>query len=44
MYAIAIKAGDPVLRSILIQCARASIKSDKRLKEFYLIIKHRRRQ
>jgi transposase len=44
MYAIAIKAGDPVLRSILIQCARASIKSDKRLKEFYLRIKHKRRQ
>ena len=38
------KAGDPVLRSILIQCARASIKSDKRLKEFYLRIKHKRRQ
>jgi len=36
------KAGDPVLRSILIQCARASIKSDKRLKEFYLRIKHKR--
>ena len=36
------KAGDPVLRSILIQCARADIKSDKRLKEFYLRIKHKR--
>jgi hypothetical protein len=27
------KAGDPVLRSILIQCARAGIKSDKRKTE-----------
>jgi Transposase and inactivated derivatives len=36
------KAGDPVLRSILIQCARAGIKSDKRLKEFYLRIKRKR--
>jgi transposase len=36
------KAGDAVLRSILIQCARAGIKSDKRLKEFYLRIKHKR--
>jgi len=32
------KAGDPILRSILIQCARTGIKSDKRLKEFYLRI------
>ena len=32
------KAGNPVLRSILIQCARAGIKSDKRLKEFYMRI------
>jgi hypothetical protein len=30
------------LRSILIQCARAGIKSDKRLKEFYLRIKRKR--
>ncbi|MDG7042190.1 MAG: IS110 family transposase [Nitrososphaerota archaeon] len=36
------KAGDPVLRSILIQCARASIKSDERMKEFYLRIKRKR--
>ena len=41
-YSHITKAGDPVLRSILIQCARASIKSDKRLKEFYLRIKHKR--
>ena len=33
------KAGNPVLRSIFIQCARVGIKSDKRLKEFYLRIK-----
>jgi len=32
------KAGDPILRSILIQCARVGIKSDKRLKEFYMRI------
>jgi Transposase IS116/IS110/IS902 family. len=36
------KAGDPVLRSKLIQCARAGIKSDKRLQEFYLRIKRKR--
>ena len=35
------KAGDPVLRSILIQCARAP-KSDERMKEFYLRIKRKR--
>jgi len=32
------KAGNPVLRSILIQCVRVGIKSDKRLKEFYMRI------
>ncbi len=36
------KAGDPVLRSILIQCARAPIKSDERMKEFYLRIRRKR--
>ena len=30
------------MRSILIQCARASIKSDERMKEFYLRIKRKR--
>jgi transposase len=39
LYGHITKAGDPVLRSILIQCARTGIKSDKRLKEFYMRIK-----
>jgi len=39
LYGHITKTGDPVLRSILIQCARAGIKSDKRLKEFYMRIK-----
>ena len=30
------------MRGILIQCARASIKSDERMKEFYLRIKRKR--
>ncbi|MDG7035262.1 MAG: hypothetical protein JRM78_03465 [Nitrososphaerota archaeon] len=30
------------MRSILIQCARAPIKSDERMKEFYLRIKRKR--
>ena len=36
------KAGDPLLRSILVQCARASIKSDRRMLEFYLRIKRKK--
>jgi transposase len=41
LYGHITKTGDPVLRSILIQCARTGIKSDKRLKEFYMRIKHK---
>ncbi len=36
------KAGDPLLRSILVQCAMASIKSDRRMLEFYLRIKRKK--
>ena len=36
------QAVDLVLRSIFIQCVRAGIKSGKRLKKFYLRIKHKR--